>query len=36
MPITQSVAVLQQDMYEKFYIYFLEMKLHVFFTSQKV
>jgi len=22
-------------MYEKFYIYFSEMKLHVFFTSQK-
>jgi len=34
MPITYFAAILQLDMNEKVYIYFSEMKLHVFFTSQ--
>jgi len=36
VPITQFVVVLQLDMDEKIYIYFSEMKLHLFYTSQRI
>jgi len=34
-PVTQCVTVLEPVMYEKFYFYFSEMKVHVFYPSQK-
>jgi len=33
--VTQFVTVLEPVMYENFYFYFSEMKVHVFYISQK-